>query len=71
MNRLRNYLNEDPASSYDTEVTMYDDHDGDDADTDQAVAGLMHATHLGPDDEDMDEDVDVGEGSQYGAEADV
>lgn len=47
---------------------MYDDREGDDAD--QTVANLMHATGLGPDDEDMDDDADVGEGSVYGGEGD-
>lgn len=45
---------------------MYDDRD----DADQTVAGLMHATGLGPDDEDMDDDVDGADGSVYGGEAD-
>lgn len=70
MNRLRNYLNKDPSLIYDTEGTMYDDREGDDGDADQQVAGLMHATGLGNDDEDMDDEADVGEGSQYGGEAD-
>lgn len=67
VNRLRNYLNDNLPATYD-EGTMYDDRDGDDAD--QTVAGLMQITGLGPDDEDMDDDVDVGEGSVYGGEAD-
>ena len=71
VNRLRTYLNENqPSMIYDTEGTMYDDHDGDDGDADQQVTGLMHATGLGADDDDMDDKVDVGEGSQYGGEAD-
>jgi hypothetical protein len=52
---------------FETGETMYRDHDDDDIDA-QTVAGLMHATGLGPDDEDMDEEGFVGEGSQYGGE---
>lgn len=43
---------------------MYDDREGEDVDNDQQVAGLMHATGLNDDDDDMDE-ADAGEGSQY------
>ncbi len=80
VNRLRNYLNEthlrnylnenQPSVTYDTEGTMYDDRDGDDGDPDQQVTGLMHATGLGADDDDMDDEVDVGDESQYGGEMD-
>lgn len=51
---------------------MFDDQDGE-AEADQTVqmAGMMNATGLGPDDEDMEDDVDVGDGSQYGGELDV
>ena len=71
VNRLRNYLNENqPSKIYDTEGTMYDDRDGEEGDADQQVTGLMHATGLGADDDDMDDEVDAGEGSQYGGEAD-
>ena len=48
---------------------MYDDRDPDadmDAEAGQ-VAGLMHATGINDDDEDMDE-VEAAEGSQYGGE---
>ena len=68
VNRLRTYLNEAPESTYDTEGTMYDDRDPDiDTDADGQVTGLMNATGINDDDEDMDE-VDIGEGSQYGGE---
>ena len=67
VNRLRSYLNDNLPATYD-EGTMYDDRDGDDAD--QTVVGLMQITGLGPDDEAMDDDVDGGEGSVYGGEAD-
>ena len=68
VNRLRTYLNEAPESIYDTEGTMYDDRDPDgDIDAEGQVAGLMNATGINDDDEDMDE-VDAGEGSQYGGE---
>lgn len=70
VNRLRFYLNEDLP--YDPEGTMYDDRDGEDGETDQTVemAGMMHATGLGADDEDMEDDVDGGDESQYGGEVD-
>ncbi len=67
VNRLRSYLNEDLIEGFETGETMYRDHDDEDIDA-QTVAGLMHATGLGPDDEDMDEEGFVGEGSQYGGE---
>ncbi|KAL9033286.1 MAG: hypothetical protein Q9214_007587, partial [Letrouitia sp. 1 TL-2023] len=70
VNRLRNRLNADPPPLYDTEGTMYDDHDGEDGDADQQVTGLMNATGLGADDDDMNEEDEAGEGSQYGGEAD-
>ena len=65
MNRLRYYLNE---NVYDTEGTMYDDGQGDDMDTDQQVAGLMHATGIN-DDDDMDEE--AGDESQYELEGEA
>ncbi len=68
VNRLRTYLNSQP-DIYDTEGTMYDDRDGEDIDNDQQVAGLMHATGLNDDDDDMDE-VDGGE-SQYELEGEA
>ena len=44
---------------------MYDDREVEDIDNDQQeVAGLLHATGLNDDDDDMDE-ADGGEGSQY------
>ncbi|KAK3176045.1 hypothetical protein OEA41_007367 [Lepraria neglecta] len=65
VNKLRAYLNEiGPEIAYDTEGTMYDDREGDDMDTDQHLPGLMHATGINDDDDDMDE-VDGGDGSQY------
>ena len=65
VNKLRTYLNEiGPDIVYDTEGTMYDDREGDDMDTDQHLPGLMHATGINDDDDDMDE-VDGGDGSQY------
>lgn len=67
VNRLRAYLNEAPDNMFETEATMYDDREAEDMDTDVQVAGLMHATGINDDDEDMDE-VDTGEGSQYGLE---
>lgn len=68
VNRLRTYLNQE-ASVYDTEGTMYDagDEEDGDAQLDLQVAGLMHATGLGLDDEDMDDGDEVGEGSQDGS----
>lgn len=65
VNRLRNYLNEAPQVTYDTEGTMYDDRDPEgDIDAEGQVAGLMNATAINDDDEDMDE-IEAGEGSQY------
>lgn len=49
---------------FEPEASMYDDREAEDMDTDVQVAGLMHATGINDDDEDMDE-VDTGEGSQY------
>lgn len=49
---------------------MYDDREGEEADADQQVTGMMNATGLGVDDDDMNDDDEAGEGSQYGAEAD-
>ncbi|KAL9637429.1 MAG: hypothetical protein Q9204_001895 [Flavoplaca sp. TL-2023a] len=68
INQLRDYLNnEDRTSLYDTEGTMYDDREAEDAEADQQVTGMMHATGLGgADDEDMNDEDEVGEGSQYG-----
>ncbi|KAL9010731.1 MAG: hypothetical protein Q9173_004365 [Seirophora scorigena] len=77
VNRLRDYLNsDDPATIYAGEGTMYDDgeaEDGDvdDRDADQQVTGMMNATGLGVDDDDMNDEDEAGEGSQYGAEADA
>ena len=66
VNRLRKYLNEAPI--YDTEGTMYDDRDPDgEMDAERQVAGLMHATGINDDDDDMDE-VEAAEGSQYGGD---
>ena len=62
VNRLRTYLNSQP-DIYETEGTMYDDREGEDIDNDQQVAGLMHATGLNDDDDDMDEV--GGDESQY------
>lgn len=72
VNRLRKYLNEGPVATYEPEGTMFDDQDGE-AEADQTVqmAGMMNATGLGPDDEDMEDEVDVGDGSQYGGEPDI
>ena len=50
---------------------MYDDREGEEGDPGQLVTGMMNATGLGNDDEDMDEEGgETGEGSQYGGEAD-
>lgn len=68
VNRLRNYLNTDPQSIYDTEGTMYDDREITDGDNDQQVASLMNMAGIN-DDEDGEEDPEVGEGSQFGGEA--
>lgn len=80
VNRLREYLNSDaPATIYAPEGTMYDDRvaritddDGEAeySDDDQQVTGMMNATGLGvDDDDDMNDEDEAGEGSQYGAEA--
>ncbi|KAL8709159.1 MAG: hypothetical protein Q9220_006039 [cf. Caloplaca sp. 1 TL-2023] len=72
VNKLRDYLNnEDPAAIYDTEGTMYDDREGEDGDADQQVTGMMNATGLGVDDEDMNDEDEAGEGSQDGVEGDA
>lgn len=71
VNKLRDYLNEDPPSIYDTEGTMYDDREAEDGEADQQVTGMMHATGLGGvDDEDMNDEDEAGEGSQYGEQPD-
>lgn len=64
VNRLRDYLNEDPRAANNPEGTMFEDAEPDQAAT---MAGMMHATGLGADDEDMEDDADV---SQYGGEVD-
>lgn len=69
VNKLRDYLNSEQL--FDTEGTMYDDREGESGDADQQVTGMMHATGLGVDDDEMNEEDEAGEGSQYGAEADV
>lgn len=51
------------------EGTRYDDREGEEADNDQQVAGLMNAAALNDDDDDMDE-ADGGDGSQYELEGD-
>ncbi|KAL9025340.1 MAG: hypothetical protein Q9196_005815 [Gyalolechia fulgens] len=71
VNKLRDYLNsEDPASIYDTEGTMYDDREAEDGEADQQVTGMMNATGLGVDDDEMNDEDEPGEGSQDGAEPD-
>ena len=69
VHNLRDYLNADPRAAYNPEETMFDDHEGEDAEPDQTatMAGMMHATGLGADDEDMEEYADM---SQYGGEVD-
>ena len=71
INQLRDYLNnEEHASIYDTEGTMYD-HEAEEAEADRQVTGMMHATGLGGvDDEDMNDEDEAGEGSQYGEKDD-
>jgi len=69
VNRLRNYLNQE-GFAYETEGTMYDDGQADDMDTDQQLPGLMHATGINDDDDDMDE-ADGGDGSQYELEGEA
>lgn len=66
VNRLRNYLNEDPAGIYDTEGTMYDDREIPEGDNDHQVASLMHMAGIN-DDEDGEDDPEAGDGSDYGA----
>ena len=68
VHRLRVYLNSKDDLE-DTETAMYDSREGEDNDNDQQVAGLMHATALNDDDDDMDEG-ETGEGSQYELEGD-
>ena len=68
VNRLRAYLNSDPESIYNPEGTMYDDHEIVDGENDQHVASLMNTAAIN-DEYDADEDPEMGEGSQYGAEA--
>ena len=67
VNRLRNYLNADPQTVYDTEATMYDDREATDGDNDQQVASLMNMHGIN-DDEDGEEDTEVMEGSQFEGE---
>ncbi len=70
VNRLRTYLNDTPEPLY-GEGTMFDDREADgEIDADGQVAGLMHATGINDDDDDMDE-VDAADGSQYGGEGEV
>ena len=64
VNRLRNYLNDDPTGIYDTESTMYDDHELVDGDNDHQVGSLRIN-----DDDDVDDDPDGGDGSDDGAQA--
>ncbi|KAI4192300.1 MAG: hypothetical protein LQ346_004372 [Caloplaca aetnensis] len=72
VNKLRDYLNsDDPASIYQTEGTMYDDREAEDGEADQQVTGMMNATGLGVDDDDMNDDEEAGDGSQYGVEGDA
>ena len=70
VNRLRNYLNVDPQSLYDTETTMYDDREVTDGDNDQRVASLMNMHGIN-DDDDGEEDTEVMDGSQYGGEVET
>ena len=67
VNRLRDYLDKDEQETLESGGSMYPHRDEEDLD-DQTVAGLMHATGLGPDDEDMDDEGFPGEGSQYGGD---
>ena len=69
MNRLRDYLNQDPPGIYDTEGTMYDDRELVDGDNDHQVATLMQIAEIN-DDDDGDDDPEVGDGSDYGAQVD-
>ena len=70
VNRLRNYLNEDPGSIYDTEGTIYDDRNHFDGENDQQVASLMHMAGIN-DDDDAEDDPEAGDGSEYGGQVDV
>ena len=65
VNRLRKYLNEDPAGIYDTEATMYDDHELGDTENDRQVASLMHMAEIN-DDDDPEDDPEAGDGSEDG-----
>lgn len=73
VNRLRDYLDKDEQERWDSGrkgrldsgPSTYRHREEEDLD-DQTVAGLMHATGLGPDDEDIDDEAFPGEGSQYG-----
>lgn len=67
VNRLRNYLNNDPQALYDTEGTMYDDREMPEGDNEHQVATQMNMTTIN-DEYDADEDPEMGEGSQYGGE---
>ncbi len=67
VNKLRNFLNHE-SLQYDTEGTMYDDADLEEEADEQQVAGMMHATGLGGDDDEMDEENEGGEGSQDGVD---
>ncbi len=67
VNKLRNFLNQE-SLQYDTEGTMYDDADLEEEADEQQVAGMMHATGLGGDDDEMDEENEGGEGSQDGVD---
>ena len=69
VNRLRDFLNDGPQQVYDNDGTMFDDREGEEGETDQQMVGLMHATGI-DDGDDMDDEVDTGEGSQYGGEQD-
>lgn len=49
---------------------MYDDREAEDGEADQQVTGMMNATGLGVDDDEMNDEDEPGEGSQDGAEPD-
>ena len=55
--KLRDYLNAQ-RMQYDTEGTMYDDAEEEQDGDDQQVVGLMNATGINDDDEEMGEDGD-------------
>jgi F-box and leucine-rich repeat protein GRR1 len=55
VNRLRAFLNNEHMQ-YDTEGTMYDDAEEEGEGDDQQVVGLMGATAINDDDEEMGED---------------